>query len=55
MIGLPRQFAGSTLEKTILADASDYAPSFLPGVTSAYGARLAWTGIDARSRSPTSP
>ncbi|WP_101386481.1 hypothetical protein [Streptomyces sp. TLI_146] len=46
VIGPPRQFAGSTLEKTILADASDYAPSFLPGVTSAYDARLAWTGID---------
>ncbi|WP_172385917.1 hypothetical protein [Streptomyces sp. MNP-20] len=48
VIGPRLQFAGSSLQKTILGAASDYAPVFLPQLSPRRTARLAWTGLEQR-------
>ena len=46
MIGPPGQLAGTTLQTTVLADASAFAPAFLPGLSGSGSSQLAWTGIN---------
>ncbi|MGC0417333.1 hypothetical protein [Embleya sp. AB8] len=46
VIAPPRQLAGSSLQKWVLADASEQAPALMPSLVSSTVAHLAWTGIN---------